>query len=52
VVWSCHRTLTPRYRTLVAGSASTKRVHHLRSSNEIRTFLETVERDQRSRPRA
>ena len=49
VVWSCHRTLTPRYRTLVAEAASIKRVHHLRSSREIRTFLETVERDQRSR---
>lgn len=52
VVWSCHRTLTPRYRTLVAEAASGKRVHHLRSASEIQTFLETVEREERSRGRA
>lgn len=52
VVGSCHRTLTPRYRTLVAESAHAKRVHHLRSSGEIRSFLRTVEREQRDRRRA
>jgi adenylate kinase family enzyme len=49
VIWSCHRTLTPRYRTLVAEAAAAKRVHHLRSASEIRTLLQTVEREQRSR---
>jgi adenylate kinase family enzyme len=48
VVGGCHRTLTPRYRTLVAEAASTKRVHHLRSPAEIRGFLQAVEREARS----
>jgi adenylate kinase family enzyme len=41
VLWRCHRHLTPRDRRLVAESAS-KRVHHLRSPREIRTFLDAV----------
>jgi adenylate kinase family enzyme len=42
VVWLCHRHLTPKYRQLVAEEATSKRVHHLRSPAEIRTFLEEV----------
>jgi len=38
----CHRHLTPRYRQLVAEAAASKRVHHLRSPAQIRTFLEAV----------
>ncbi len=49
VAWRCHRTLTPRYRALVAEAATSKRVHHLRSPGAIRTFLQAVER---GRPRA
>lgn len=45
VLWPCHRKLTPRYRQIVADSAASKRVHHLRSAAEIRTFLDTVERE-------
>jgi adenylate kinase family enzyme len=47
VVGLCHRHLTPRYRQLVADAASTKRVHHLRSPAEIRSFLEAVKQDHR-----
>jgi adenylate kinase family enzyme len=46
VVWRCHRHLTPRYRQLVASASSVKRVHHLRSSGEIRSFLEAVRKEQ------
>ena len=49
VVWRCHRTLTPRYRALVAEAAGRKRVHHLRSPGEIRAFLRTVERERPAR---
>jgi adenylate kinase family enzyme len=41
----CHRYLTPRYRQLVADAAASKRVHHLRSPAQIRSFLETVEKE-------
>jgi len=44
VLWLCHRHLTPRYRQLVAGAASTKQVHHLTSPAEMRGFLEEIER--------
>jgi adenylate kinase family enzyme len=43
VVWRCHRSLTPRYRRLVADAASSKRVHHLKTAAEIEAFLRTVE---------
>jgi len=45
VVWLCHRTLTPRYRKLVAEQASAKRVHHLKSPAEMKTFLQAVQRE-------
>jgi len=48
VVGRCHRYLTPRYRRLVADVASTKRVHHLRSPAEIRSFLEAIEQEYRT----
>jgi adenylate kinase family enzyme len=39
----CHRSLTPRYRQLVADAAATStRVHHLRSAREIEAFLQSV----------
>jgi adenylate kinase family enzyme len=43
VIGRCNRLLTPRYRQLVAGAASTKQVHHLRSPAEMRTFLEAIQ---------
>jgi adenylate kinase family enzyme len=42
VLWPCRRYLTPRYRQFVAEAAGTKRVHHLRSSSEMRDFLAAV----------
>ena len=41
----CHRHLTPRYRQLVADATLSKRVHHLRSPAQIRSFLEAVRKD-------
>src|SRR5258708_20616863 len=45
VVRLCNRHLTPKYRQLVATASSDKRVHHLRSPAEIRSFLEAVKKD-------
>jgi adenylate kinase family enzyme len=45
VLWPCHRRLTPKYRELVAAKAASKRVHHLKSPAEVRTFLDAVKRD-------
>ena len=45
VVGRCHRLLTPRYRTLVADAAATKRVHHLRSPAELSAFLAAIEQE-------
>ena len=45
VVWLCHRRLTPRYRQLVAESASTRQVHPLRSPAGMRTFLEAIRQE-------
>jgi adenylate kinase family enzyme len=46
----CHRHLTPRYRQLVADAATSKRVHHLRSRGQIRSFLESVREETLSTP--
>jgi hypothetical protein len=45
VIPLCHRSLTPRYRQLVADMAASKQVHHLKSPSEIRAFLRALERD-------
>ncbi|MDY0341371.1 MAG: adenylate kinase [Coriobacteriia bacterium] len=45
VIPLCHRHLTPKYRQLVADSASEKRVHHLRSPHQMRAFLHAVEQE-------
>jgi adenylate kinase family enzyme len=42
VLWPCHRHLTPLYRQLVTEAAESKRVHHLKSPAQIRSFVETV----------
>lgn len=44
VIGSCHRHLTPKYRRLIAESASSKRVHHLRSRAEITAFVDSLGR--------
>jgi adenylate kinase family enzyme len=43
VVWSCHRTLTPKYRQLVADASASKSVHHLKSPAEIKAFVQAIE---------
>jgi adenylate kinase family enzyme len=45
VLWLCHRNLTPKYRELVSAARHQKRVYHLRSTNEIDDFLNSVKRD-------
>ena len=45
VVGRCHRLLTPRYRKLVADATATKRVHHLRSPEEMSAFLAAIEQE-------
>jgi adenylate kinase family enzyme len=47
VVGLCNRLLTPKYRQLVADAAGSKRVHHLRSANQIRSFLEAIKKEWR-----
>jgi adenylate kinase family enzyme len=42
VIPRCHRHLTPKYRQLVADAAAMKRVHHLRSPEQIRVFLQEI----------
>src|SRR5262245_43064673 len=42
VIPLCHTRLTPKYRQLVLDAAASKRVHHLRSAAQIRSFLEAV----------
>jgi adenylate kinase family enzyme len=45
VVGLCHRHLTPKYRQLVADAAASKRIHHLRSANQIRSFIEAIKKE-------
>jgi adenylate kinase family enzyme len=45
VIGLCNRNLTPKYRQLAAGMASSKRVHALKSSTEIAAFVEAVRRE-------
>src|SRR5436305_7900889 len=47
VIPLCHRHLTPRYRQLVAAAAATKRVHHLKSPAELRSFLDAISKEYR-----
>jgi adenylate kinase family enzyme len=48
VIPVCHHRLTPKFRQLVIEAATSKRVHHLRSPIQIRSFLETVSNEQLS----
>jgi len=45
VVARCERHLAPRYRQLVVEASASKRVHHLKSARQIRSFLDAVEKD-------
>jgi adenylate kinase family enzyme len=48
VIPLCHRNLTPKYRQLVAETAASKRVHHLRSVAQIQSLIEAVKNEDRS----
>ncbi|MBE9030356.1 adenylate kinase [filamentous cyanobacterium LEGE 11480] len=43
VLWLCHQKLTPKYREYVAKASATKQVYHLRSAQQIRDFLATLQ---------
>ena len=45
VIPLCHRNLAPKYRQLVAETAASKRVHHLRSPTQIQSFIEAVKNE-------
>jgi adenylate kinase family enzyme len=45
VLWPCHTRLTPRYRSYVSQAAQRKRVFQLRSSRELRQFLESMRKE-------
>lgn len=47
VIPLCHRHMTPKYRQLVAEAAASKRVHHLRSPRQIRTFVDAIKQEYR-----
>jgi len=42
VIPLCHRSMTPKYRQLVVDMATSKRVHHLKSSRAMTTFLDAT----------
>jgi len=48
VLWLCHSKLTPRYRQFVSESASKKQVIHLKSTSDIKEFINTVRSAQQS----
>lgn len=41
----CHERLTPKYRQLVAEEAAHKRVHHIRTPEAMRAFIEDVRQE-------
>ena len=47
VIRLCDKNLTPKYRQAVAGMASSKRVHSLRSAAEIAAFVDAVKSQHR-----
>ena len=42
VLWPCHKSLTPRYRSYVSQVAQHKRVLHLRSHQQLKGFLQAI----------
>ena len=50
VIWRYRRGLTPRFREFVAEAAQSKRVHHVRSSAEMRALLDAVRREYAAAP--
>jgi|SRR5215204_3630149 len=48
VIRLCDERLTPKYRQLVADSAPSKRIHHLKSRSDMKAFLQGVARVQQA----
>lgn len=42
VLWPCHKYLTPRYREYIEQAQSTKSVYHIRSTEQISQFFESI----------
>lgn len=42
VLWLCHKYLAPRYREYVDRAQNTKSVYHIRSTEEISQFFESI----------
>ena len=45
VLWPCHTRLTPRYRAYVSEAKQRKRVYHLRSTRELKQFVESIRKE-------
>jgi adenylate kinase family enzyme len=45
VLWLCHKHLTPRYRQYIEQAQNTKRVYHIRSTEQIAHFFESIENE-------
>jgi adenylate kinase family enzyme len=43
VLWLCHKHLTPRYREYIEQAQNTKSVYHIRSTEQIAQFFESIE---------
>lgn len=44
-LWLCHKYLTPKYRQYIEQAQSTKSVYHIRSSEQISQFLESIQKE-------
>jgi len=45
VLWLCHKHLTPRYRQYIEQTQNTKSVYHIRSTEQIAQFFESIENE-------
>ena len=45
VLWLCHKYLTPRYREYIQQVQNTKTVYHIRSTEQISQFFESIENE-------
>jgi adenylate kinase family enzyme len=45
VLWLCHKHLTPRYRQYIEQAQNTKSVYHIRSTEQIAQFFESIENE-------
>lgn len=45
VLWLCDKYLTPKYREYIKPAQTTKRVYHIRSTEQISQFFELIENE-------